>query len=91
MIVRMLHNLLGLARATSDAPAMIRYLDAILVVSPDAAQERSERAVTRLQAGDRQGALDDVDWLISHPAEGVDIERLREFRQLIEQQAAQQP
>ncbi len=84
ILVRMLHNLIGLARGNRDAEAMLRYLDTLLTITPDAAEERGNRAVLRYQTGRRQDALDDVDWLLEHKPEGLDVKRLREFRRLIE-------
>jgi hypothetical protein len=43
------------------------------------------RAFLRHKAGDHDGALQDVDWLLEHPSEGMDREALREFRRLINQ------
>ncbi len=85
ILVRMLHNLLNVAEREKDQDGMLRYLNAILVVAPDAAQQRGMRAFLRHKAGDRDGALQDVDWLLDHPPEGMDIEALRQFRRLITQ------
>ena len=84
ILVRMLHNLMGLAQNSRDPEAMLGYLDTLLTIAPDAAQERGNRAVLRYQAGRRQEALDDVDWLLEHKPDGLDVKRLREFRRLIE-------
>jgi regulator of sirC expression with transglutaminase-like and TPR domain len=83
IIVRMLHNLLNVARRESDAAGGLRYLDAILTLEPDSAPERLMRAGGRWQNGDRDGALRDVDWLLDHPTDGVDLDRVRELRRLI--------
>ena len=40
IVVRMLHNLLNLARRDDDAPGGLRYLDAILTATPEAVEER---------------------------------------------------
>jgi regulator of sirC expression with transglutaminase-like and TPR domain len=40
MLVRMLHNLRGAAGGSEDAVALLRYLDAILSISPDSAEDR---------------------------------------------------
>jgi S1-C subfamily serine protease len=80
VVVRMLHNLLNVARGERDAAGMLRYLDAILAVTPDSGPERGLRAGLRYQAGDRSGALRDVDWLLEHRPDGLDIERLQELR-----------
>ena len=55
ILVRMLHNLLNAARGERDNPALLRYVEAILTVTPDAAPERGLRAGLRYQAGDREG------------------------------------
>jgi serine protease Do len=83
IVVRMLHNLLNVAEREKDQESMLRYLSAIIAVAPDAAQQRGMRAILRHKAGDRDGALQDVDWLIEHQPEGIDMEALREFRRLI--------
>ncbi len=83
IIVRMLHNLLNVARDEKDSDGMLRYVNAIVTVDPEAAAERGLRAGLRYQAGDRPGALQDVDWLLEHQPEGLDVERVREFRRLL--------
>jgi regulator of sirC expression with transglutaminase-like and TPR domain len=83
VVVRMLHNLLNVARGERDAPAMLRYLDAILVVSPDLAEERGLRLGLRAQQGDRTGAVEDCDWLLEHRPEGLDVERVEQMRRLL--------
>src|SRR5262249_12741822 len=44
ILVRMLHNLLRFPREERDAKGMLRYLDTILTISPDAAEDRWMRA-----------------------------------------------
>jgi regulator of sirC expression with transglutaminase-like and TPR domain len=83
ILVRMLRNLLNLADQERDRPAMLRYLDATLVADPAAAPERAVRAGLRYQSGDRAGALADVDWLLEHEPEGIDLERVRQLRRVL--------
>jgi regulator of sirC expression with transglutaminase-like and TPR domain len=80
IVVRMLNNLVGMARREQDAAGMLRYADAILTLQPDAAETRAMRASLRAQQGDREGALADVDWLLEKEPEGIDLDRLRAFR-----------
>jgi len=54
-------------------------LDTIVVLDPQAAEERGVRAALRFQNGDRQGALEDVDWLLDHRPAGLDVERIQEL------------
>lgn len=83
ILVRMLHNLLGLTRADGDITSALRYLDTILEIAPDAGNERLLRATARLQTGDKAGARADVDWLLEHEPEGVSRERVRDLRRLL--------
>jgi serine protease Do len=83
IIIRMLSNLLGVARSEEDGKGMLRYLDVLLTLSPDAAEERWTRSLLRYQNGDRQGALEDSDWLLEHRPAGVKMDRVQEFRRLL--------
>ena len=68
----------------SKPDAVLRYADAVLTISPEIVEDRSLRAVLRAQNGDREGALADVDWLLEHRPAGVDLDRVNEFRQLLQ-------
>jgi regulator of sirC expression with transglutaminase-like and TPR domain len=85
IVTRMLNNLLGVAQRSRDAEVMLRYLDTILAIAPEAAEERGARAVLRYQTGRRQESLADVDWLLEHQPDGLDLDRLREFRRMLVQ------
>jgi regulator of sirC expression with transglutaminase-like and TPR domain len=85
ILVRMLHNLLGLAENERDAEGVLRYLDAIVAVAPDQAEERWARALLRYRTGQRQGALADVDWLLQHGPEGMDRKAVQELRKRLEE------
>jgi hypothetical protein len=63
---------------------MLRYLDGIVAVTPDAHQDRWIRAVFRFQMGQRLGSLDDCDYLLKHAPQEIDLKRLRELRQILE-------
>jgi regulator of sirC expression with transglutaminase-like and TPR domain len=80
ILVRMLHNLLGLAQEEQDVFGALRYLDAILTIAPDSGRERWMRAVLRYNTRQREGAKEDADWLIEHHPEGIDPERVVELR-----------
>lgn len=85
IVVRMLHNLLNVAQREKDKAGMLRYVNAIVTVDPEAGPERGMRAGLRYDAGDRTGALEDVDWLLEHQPEGLDVETVRKFRRLLTQ------
>ncbi len=83
ILIRMLHNLLGLTRADGDMDGALRYLDTILAIAPDAGNERLLRAAARLQTGNKAGAREDVDWLLEHEPEGINRERVLELRRML--------
>jgi regulator of sirC expression with transglutaminase-like and TPR domain len=62
----------------------LRYLDAMVTVDPESARDRVMRAMVRARSGDRQGALEDIDWLLEKEPEGVDVDELRKFRRTLE-------
>jgi regulator of sirC expression with transglutaminase-like and TPR domain len=86
IIVRMLHNLMGIAGANRDAPEALHYLDAILAIDPDAAHDRFLRAVLRYHSGQKKEALEDTDWFTNHNVKGPDTERALELRRVIERE-----
>ena len=77
ILVRMLHNLLGAARNGRDEGAMLRYLDALLTLSPDSHQERWLRGIARWRSGDKPGAKEDADWLLKAQPDDIDLEQLQ--------------
>jgi serine protease Do len=86
IIVRMLQNLLGLARRDQDTTAGLRYLDGILILDPSDGQTRMMRAGIYLSKNQKPEALADVQFLIDHPSPGIDLRRLREFKERLEQE-----
>jgi regulator of sirC expression with transglutaminase-like and TPR domain len=79
IIVRMLHNLTGVAERTESNNDSLRYLDLILALTPDSAADRLQRARMRLQTNDTAGAKQDLRWLLDHEPVGVDLERVAEL------------
>ncbi len=82
--LRILNNLVGAAQRAGDESAMLRYLDATLALSPDAAEQRWARALLRWQSGEHEGAKQDADWLIEHQPAGAELERVRDFRAILQ-------
>jgi regulator of sirC expression with transglutaminase-like and TPR domain len=83
IITRMLSNLLRIAQDEHDVEGMLRYVEAMVAVAPEAAEERWMRAVLRYETGRRQGALKDADWLLSHQPDGIDLDRVRKLHRLL--------
>lgn len=86
ILVRMLRNLLGLSTARQETARSLAYVDAALAIDETNLEIRSMRAVFRFQSNDREGALADIDWLLAHGGEELDLERVRQFREFIESQ-----
>ncbi len=84
IIIRMLHNLFDLAKRSQDVEGMLRYLDVIVAVFPDAGQERFMRAVLLLRSGRRADAVADADWLLEHHPEGVNLNEVDELRRVLD-------
>src|SRR5262245_11875156 len=61
IVVRVLTNLLSLARNERDPDGMLRYLDAIVDLTPEPGRERWMRAVVASQTGRPERARADVD------------------------------
>ena len=80
ILIRILHNLLSVAHDERDVQSALRYLDTILAMAPDSVQDHVLRAVARRRAGDRKGALEDVDWALDHKPDDINLERIEEFR-----------
>jgi regulator of sirC expression with transglutaminase-like and TPR domain len=84
ILVRMLHNLLRFPREERDAKGMLRYLDTILTIMPEAGEERWMRALLRNGEGKKDAARADVDWLLEQRPAGMDMERVEEFRRFLD-------
>lgn len=86
IIVRMLHNLQGVAGQARDSTALLRYCSAILALDTDAVPERWMRAVLSFQTDKRDTARGDVDWLLDKKPAGIDLERVQELRERLERE-----
>ncbi|MFO0818717.1 MAG: tetratricopeptide repeat protein [Pirellulales bacterium] len=81
IIQRSLRNLLGLAQESKDREAMLRYLEALVAIEPDSAQDRGMRAVVKFETGRRDSAVAELDWFFEHRPEGLDLDRIREMQE----------
>jgi regulator of sirC expression with transglutaminase-like and TPR domain len=85
ILVRIIRNLLGLAQRDQNLEAMLGYLDTVVAVSPESGEERFMRAVIYFQTRRRTEALAEADWLLEHKPRGVDLNRVTELRELVDQ------
>ena len=89
IIKRMLRNLLQVAEREKDSNSQIRYLDAILAISPEDRYLRAQRAMTHYIIEDFEKALEDIDFLLESDPKSPENEPLRVIRnRLINQGAA---
>jgi regulator of sirC expression with transglutaminase-like and TPR domain/S1-C subfamily serine protease len=83
IVVRMLQNLKNVAMGERDNAALLRYVDTILTVTPDSADERLIRALLRFRSADKQSALEDVNWLMENKPDGIDLEEVQKLKEAI--------
>jgi regulator of sirC expression with transglutaminase-like and TPR domain len=77
ILARMVNNLLGIAVREGGQADMLRYLDAILVINPDSARDRTMRMVTAARLGRREAAVADACWLLERMPPEIDLEQVR--------------
>jgi regulator of sirC expression with transglutaminase-like and TPR domain len=80
IVQRVLRNLLGIARQSRDREATLRYLEALVAVSPDEARDRGLLAVARFEAGRRDAAIAALDWFLTHEPAGIDMDQISELK-----------
>ncbi len=79
--VRMLRNLVDIEINHRKTPGgAADYIEILLAIEPNAAQERFQRALLRIQDDNMTGARADLDWLLEHRPPGIDYSRLEIFR-----------
>ena len=79
--VRMLRNLVDIEINRRQTPEQAGdYLELLLAIQPEAAYERFQRAILRVQSDDIAGAKEDFDWLLEHRPPGLDYLKLEQFR-----------
>lgn len=73
MILRLLYNLTSFSKKPEQA---LPYLDLIVTLDPDAAQERLQRALMRMRGGDIAGTKEDLETLLSQKPDNLDMEKV---------------
>lgn len=84
IVARVLRNLLGVAADEEHVEDQLAYLDALVVVQPDAFEDRFRRAALRAMSGRLDGARADLDWLLDRLPDGPERERLVEMREALD-------
>ena len=85
ILTRMLNNLLNLAQRQDDKERMLRYLEMMMVVEPESIQARGMRSIIRYETGRKSAAIADLDWFLENKPAELDLERIRQMRDLFQQ------
>ncbi len=80
ILQRMLGNLLGLAQQKSDKEAVLRYVEAMLIIDPSLVRERGLRAILHHETGRREQAVQELNWFLENKPAGIDLEQIREMQ-----------
>lgn len=89
ILVRVLRNLMNVARDEEDPESMLRYVDTMVALDDSAGVERWFRAVLRYQTDRNEAALKDIEWVLTNPPEGVELQRVRQLQQIIQREQAE--
>ncbi len=79
---RMLTNLQSFTERTDGPAESLRYLDLLIAVAADkrsAAAHRVDRSRVRFMTGDREGAREDLKWVLDQEPSGIDLERVSDM------------
>lgn len=84
VIARMLRNLKEIHRAAKDWPRLIAVLERLVILLPQAWEERRDRGLARAEIGDADAAAEDIEAYLEHRPSAEDraalLQRLRELR-----------
>jgi regulator of sirC expression with transglutaminase-like and TPR domain len=75
----MLRNLIRVANDKQDPEAALRYVETVLALNPDSAQDRLFKALLCYNTRRAAEGLAEVEWIMEHP-EGFDVGRVEELR-----------
>lgn len=82
--IRMLSNLRNISSNERDDDATARYLDAMLVIDPDAVEARARRIDLSVRRSRWKDAISDIDWMLEKRPAGMDIEAVTRMRKQLE-------
>ena len=74
--LRMLRNLIGIGNSSEEPKTVIRYLNTLLKLEPNAPQERLNRALMHMKLKQNLKAKEDVRWLLDKNPPGFNRDRL---------------
>lgn len=78
IVARMLRNLKEVYHAQQDAPRLLAVLNRLVVLLPDAWDERRDRGLAHAECGHTVQALDDLEYYLAHARGRSDIAAIAE-------------
>ncbi len=84
ILVRMLSNLMNVARDAGDPETMLRYVETMAAIDAENTEYRWFRAVLRFQTDRIPAAYEDTKWLLEKRPVDVDLERVRQLHRILE-------
>lgn len=91
IVVRILRNLLSLKPMQDDPERALRYIETVVAVDPESVPDRLMRAVLCYDTGRIDEGLADVDWVIERHPDGIDLRRVAQLREALEQKRTANP
>ena len=79
IIQRMLYNLKGISIDNKQYKDAINYVDLLISIDPNDAQERLSRSILFIQLNQNADAKVDLEWLLKMKPDGIRIERIEEL------------
>jgi regulator of sirC expression with transglutaminase-like and TPR domain len=79
LIARMLHNLKEIHAAQSDAQRLLRVLDRLIVLLPQAWLEYRDRGLVKVRCGDTEAAKRDLQMYVDHVPQAHDWQQVNEL------------
>ena len=82
----MFRNLIGIAESGEDYERLLSYLDTQVILQPASIEYRAKRIDVNARTGRVDDAIADIDWIIEREPEGADLQKLKQYRDLIARQ-----
>lgn len=79
IVARILRNLVNASEGGDEDDRVARYHELLVEVTPESDFARVQRALTRWQSGDVDGARGDLLWLLEHDSPDVNRRRVEEL------------
>tara|TARA_B100001057_G_scaffold89361_1_gene85558 strand:+ start:3332 stop:5581 length:2250 start_codon:yes stop_codon:yes gene_type:complete len=84
IVCRMLRNLQTIAIEEKAFPDALDYVDIVVQIQPNSAQDRLNRALLSLQIDQPGRAKPDLQWILDNQPEGIHLGRIRDLMSRLE-------